>query len=137
MRERVRVFVYILIETNFVLFLTFLVFEISVDGLRRKVNGLESKGKEIPQPQVERLSRNEQKLKNAWETHEQRAGKLCVLIEQVTEQGWKDLYPLIKNAIKWEVNRLGRENVTYGRLPSALDAMEISFQRHAENNHVE
>lgn len=101
-----------------------------MSGLHRKVNSLEPKGKRIPQALIERLSRNEQKLKTAWETHEHRADKLCVLIEQVTEQGWEDLYPLIKNATTWEVNRVGRENATYGRLPSTIDAMKVSYQRH-------
>jgi len=90
---------------------------------------MEAKGKETSK-QVERLNRNEQKLKNAWESHEQRAGKLCVLLEQVTKYGWMDLYPLVKNSIKWELNRLGRENVIYGRLPSTLDSLKSSFQQH-------
>ena len=104
-------------------------YEKKVDSLRRRVNSMEAKGKETSK-QGERLNRNEQKLKNAWESHEQRAGKLCVLLEQVTKYGWMDLYPLVKNSIKWELNRLGRENVIYGRLPSTLDSLKSSFQQH-------
>ena len=37
------------------------------------------------------------------------------LIEQVTEHGWKDLFPLVENLLKWEFNRSGRENVIYGQ----------------------
>jgi hypothetical protein len=108
-------------------------YEKKVESLRRKVNQLESKGKATPQAVVERLSRNEEKLKDAFENHEQWAGQLCVLLEQVTEHGWKDLYPLLKNTMKWEVNRLGRDNVTYGRLPETLDVMKISLHEHVQN----
>jgi hypothetical protein len=107
-------------------------YERKVEILRRKVNQAEQKGKEVPEEKLVRLQRNEQKLKDSFELHEQRAGKLCVLLEQVTEQGWQDLYPFVRNAMKWEVNRLGRENVTYGRLPITLDAMKATFQQHVE-----
>jgi hypothetical protein len=108
-------------------------YEKKVESLRRKVNQIESKGKATPQAVVERLSRNEEKLKDAFENHEQWAGQLCVLLEQVTEHGWKDLYPLLKNTMKWEVNRLGRDNVTYGRLPATLDVMKMSLHEHVQN----
>jgi hypothetical protein len=107
-------------------------YERKVETLRRKVNQAEQKGKEVTADKLERLERNEQKLKDSFELHEQRAGKLCVLLEQATEQGWQDLYPFVRNAMKWEVNRLGRENVTYGRMPITLDAMKVTFQQHVE-----
>lgn len=111
-------------------------YEKKVESLRKKAVQAESKGKTLSGSQEEKLSRNEKKLKDAWQLHEQKAGEACFLIEQVTLHGWKDFYPLVKNTMKWEVNRLGRENVTYGRLPATLEAMKSSYlaQNDTEQN---
>ena len=90
-------------------------YEKKVDGLRQKLLGLESKNKEIPPTLTDKVNRNEMKLRDAWETHEHRAGLLCIMIEQVTDLGWVDLYPLVENLMKWEYNRSGKENVVYGQ----------------------
>lgn len=103
-------------------------YEKKVEVLRKKVNGLDIKGKEIPSDLLERLGRNEAKLKDAWETHELRASRLCLLIEQVTHAGWKDLYPLVANLMKYEFNRSGGELAMYGKFPLMLDAFQKSFQ---------
>jgi hypothetical protein len=103
-------------------------YEKKTDSLRKKAIQLEGKGKAMTQAQEEKLDRNEKKLKDSWQLHEEKAGEACFLIEQVTIHGWKDFYPLVKNAMKWEVNRLGRENVTYGRLPATLEAMKASYK---------
>jgi len=106
-------------------------YESKVEGLRRRVNQLETKEKEVPPALVEKLARNETKLDVAWKAHEQQASLLCVLLKEITEQGWRDAYPLLRNAMKWEVNRLGRENITYGKLPGTLDAMKAAMKVHS------
>ena len=104
-------------------------YERKVDGLRKKVASLEQNPKKsVPELLQEKLERNEEKLQNAHANHEFQAGKVCILLEQVTKFGWKDLYPLLKNALKWEVNRLGRENLTYGKFPKTLDSLKQTFQ---------
>jgi hypothetical protein len=103
-------------------------YEKKVESLRKKVNGLDIKGKEIPSDLMGRLDRNEAKLKDAWETHELRASRLCSLIEQVTHAGWKDLYPLVANLMKYEFNRSGGELAMYGKFPLMLDAFQKRFQ---------
>ena len=103
-------------------------YEKKVDALRTKVNNTERKGKETPVATMEKLQRNEEKLRDAWENHETAAGRLCVLMQEAIHFGWKDLYPLVTNIMKWEVNRLGRENETYGRLPLTLEAMKADFE---------
>ena len=75
-------------------------YEKKVEGLRKKVNTLDNKGKDLSPDLMEKLARNEQKLKDAWEVHEIRASRLCFLIEEVVQYGWKDLYPLVANLIK-------------------------------------
>lgn len=105
-------------------------YEKKVDGLRNKVNALESKGKPTPDATSVKLTRNEEKLREAWESHETSSGRLVVLIEEAVKFGWKDLYPIVKNAMKWEVNRVARENETYGRLPLTLEAMKSTVKEH-------
>ena len=103
-------------------------YEKKVDTLRQKANNLEEKGKTIPPSQVERLERNETKLKEAFVLHEKEAGRLCVLIEEVTSNGWKDLYHLVKNYCKWESNRVSRETDIYSELSTTIDSMKSTFK---------
>ena len=88
-------------------------YESKVEGLRKRVNQLEAKDKEVPESLGEKLTRNEGKLRDAFEVHELEAGKLCILIEHVTQEGWHNLKHLIENALEWEMNRLARENAIY------------------------
>ena len=103
-------------------------YEKKVDTLRQKANNLEEKGKTIPPSQVERLERNETKLKEAFVVHEKEAGRLCVLIEEVTSNGWKDLYHLVKNYCKWESNRVSRETDIYSELSTTIDSMKSTYK---------
>ena len=103
-------------------------YEKKVDTLRQKANNLEEKGKTIPPSQVERLERNETKLKEAFVLHEKEAGRLCVLIEEVTSNGWKDLYHLVKNYCKWESNRVSRETDIYSELSTTIDSMKSTYK---------
>ena len=103
-------------------------YERNVHSLRRRVVALESKEKDIPSSLTDKLRRNENKLQSAWEGHEERASTLCLFIEQITDYGWKDLYPYIENLLKYEFNRSGRENLIYGQFSSALRAMK-AFHR--------
>ena len=105
-------------------------YEKKVETLRSKVNALEQKGKSTPDITATRLTRNEEKLSDAWKNHERSSGRLVVLMEEAVTCGWKDLYPLVKNAMTWEVNRVARENDTYGRLSMTLKAMESTFKQH-------
>ena len=88
-------------------------YEKKVEGLRKRVLNLDSKGKELKTELVEKMDRNEIKLREAWKVHEERASKLCMLIEEATNQGWKDLMPLVGNIMKWEYNRSVKERNVY------------------------
>jgi hypothetical protein len=103
-------------------------YEKKVETLRQRANNLEEKGKTIPASQAERLERNETKLKEAFVLHEKEAGRLCVLIEEVTSNGWKDLYHLVKNYCKWESNRVSRETDIYSELSTTIDSMKSTFK---------
>ena len=99
-------------------------YEKKVETMRKRDNELLAKGKTSPAAQKEKLERNETKLKEAYMLHESEAGRLCVLIEAVTQEGWKDLYFLAKNYMKWESNRVGRESDIYSQLAGTLESMK-------------
>ncbi|MGK3739008.1 MAG: hypothetical protein ACI90V_005855 [Bacillariaceae sp.] len=98
-------------------------YERKIETLRSKANELEIKGRTSPTAAVERLSRNEGKLKQAFTVHEKEASQLCALMESVTHEGYKDIYTLVKNYIKWEINRVGRENAITVQMSATLDSM--------------
>lgn len=97
-------------------------YENKVAVLRHKAEKAESKGKLLSSKQVAKLNRNEMKLNDACQIFEQEAGATCILIEEIIENGWIDLMPLVENTIKWEIGRLEKDNTTYGvSLPLILD----------------
>mmetsp|Transcript_17802 Transcript_17802/g.43958 ORF Transcript_17802/g.43958 Transcript_17802/m.43958 type:complete len:698 (-) Transcript_17802:1990-4083(-) len=102
-------------------------YEKKIEGLRKKVNALDNKGKDIPADLLVKLERNEIKLKDALEAHEWNASRLCALIEQVTQYGWKDLLPLVSNLMKYEFNRSGGELAMYGKFPLVIESFQQPF----------
>ena len=109
-------------------------YERKIETLRNRANDLEKKGKSSPDSAIERLSRNETKLKEAFEVHEKEAGKLCALIETVTQEGYKDLYILVRNYIQWELSRIGSESDLSFQLRSTLDVLNEKFRRAHQTN---
>lgn len=100
-----------------------------VDRLRGRVNRIERKGvKDAPERLTEKLGRNEDKLQKADADYEEFANDVAVSLNEVIRRGWVDLYPLIKSAMKFEVNRIGRDNATFGRLPVTLDALKSDYK---------
>ena len=102
-------------------------YERKVETLRNRANDLQGKGKTSPDSAIERLSRNETKLKEAFAAHEKEAGKLCALIETVTCEGYKDLYIIVRNYIEWERNRMGKENDISIHLEAILKSLNAKF----------
>jgi len=103
-------------------------YERKIETLRNRANDLERKGKTSPDSSIERLSRNEIKLKKAFEAHEKESGRLCALIETVTQEGHKDLYILVRNFIQWEQNRVGRESDIAFQQKAILDSLKQKFE---------
>ena len=107
-------------------------YERKIETLRNRATDLERKGKSSPDSAILRLSRNEVKLKEAFGAHENEANKLCALIETVTQEGYKDLYTLVRNYMQWERNRVGRESDISFQLKLTLDSLMRKFEKTAE-----
>ncbi|KAL3911887.1 MAG: hypothetical protein SGARI_001423, partial [Bacillariaceae sp.] len=99
-------------------------YESKVEKLRDRANSSEEKGKEQSKSEVEKLERNEDKLKEAFNAFEGEATKTCALIEAATHDGYKDLYPLIKNYLKFEINRCGREHDMADGIVDILESLK-------------
>jgi hypothetical protein len=109
-------------------------YEHKLEGLRQRANDLGVKGKASPAKSLTKFNRNEDKLKEAYMVHEAAAGQLCVLFETVTQDGWKDLYYLAKNYMKWEANRVGRESDIYCQLAKTLESMKTTLKQNTSKN---
>jgi len=97
--------------------------------LRAKVNKIERKGKGIaPKKLTEQLIRNEKKL-SEWDTkYEAKAHEVSTVLNEATQRGWVDFYPMIKNVMKFEINRLGRESSCYGSYHTTLTALKNDYK---------
>jgi hypothetical protein len=101
---------------------TFMHYQTKVDSLRKKVNAAEDSGKETNEATAEKLKRNKEKLDEASKEFEDAARPLCVLIEEVVRQGWKDVLPLIKSMMSWETARSKNEASVFSEWkPSHLE----------------
>jgi hemerythrin-like domain-containing protein len=100
-----------------------------VDRLRKKVNRIEHRGvRDAPESLQQKLDRNEDKLERADDLYEDKADDLAIVLSESVRKGWIDLYPLIKNSMKFEVNRLSRESSSYGRLTGTLAALKSDYK---------
>merc|ERR1712232_542594 len=100
-----------------------------VDKLREKVNKIEHRGRQDAQKKLrDQLERNEAKLDKCDELYEKKANDVSVVLYEATKRGWVDLYPVIKNVMKFEINRLGRESSTYGSFHSTLNALKCDYK---------
>ena len=111
-------------------------YEKKVEMLRKKSNDLKAKEKEIPAAHTDKLKRNEVKLKDAFEAHEEEAGRLCVMIEEATNEGWHDLYPLIKTVMKWESNRASRDQELFGRMLPSLQVVRDDYEKGSKEESI-
>ena len=99
-------------------------YENKVAKLRSQAQDLEAKGKFLSSKQAARLNRNEMKLNDAWQIHELECSSICNLLEEITLQGYHDLYPVVKSSVEWEMQRMEREISTYGLgLPGLLKTL--------------
>eukprot|EP00526_Cylindrotheca_closterium_P003055 CAMPEP_0113620906 /NCGR_PEP_ID=MMETSP0017_2-20120614/10664_1 /TAXON_ID=2856 /ORGANISM="Cylindrotheca closterium" /LENGTH=1444 /DNA_ID=CAMNT_0000530601 /DNA_START=213 /DNA_END=4547 /DNA_ORIENTATION=+ /assembly_acc=CAM_ASM_000147 len=99
-------------------------YENKVAKLRTQAHDLEAKGKFLSTKQAARLNRNEMKLNDAWQIHELECSAICNLLEEITIEGWHDLFPLVRSSVEWEIRRMEREISTYGLgLPGLLKTL--------------
>lgn len=87
-------------------------YEDKVSKLRSTQHKTEEKDRPMSKAKVEKIERNDKKLKNAFDEHEEFSGKLAVLMEESSSPKgrWNDLMPLAKTYMKWESDRCESEH---------------------------
>jgi hypothetical protein len=108
-------------------------YEKKIESLRRASEKATEKGRPASPKEQDKLQRNESKLQDAYEIHEEEANRLCKLLQAVTEEGWRDYYTLVKNYMKFECNRVGRESDIYNHLSHILDSMRVTLKQNSKN----
>jgi hypothetical protein len=103
-------------------------YQTKVEGLRKEVNKKLDKGLSSPSRKTEKLSRNEDKLKNAWEEHERSASRLCDFLQEATESGWKDLYPLVIAMLKFDSEKSADEREILSKMDEVEALVESSVE---------
>ena len=73
-----------------------------VEGLLAEEERLKERGKPMKPKSVEKLQRNEDKLKGARETHDNSGESLLMLMDEVTLRAWRDAFPLLKKSVVFE-----------------------------------
>ncbi len=100
-----------------------------VDKLRETINKIEHRGKRrAPKKLTTQLSRNETKLVEADEAYEAKANEVSVVLHEATTRGWVDYYPIVKNVMKFEINKLGRQSACYGSYHATLSALKADYR---------
>ena len=53
------------------------------------------------------------------------------MIEELTKNGWKDLFPLVENFITWEINRVETEGKICSRFFRSLEELKAIYKKAA------
>ena len=112
-------------------------YEKKVEGLRKRVLNHDQKGKDLNTDLKEKMNRNEMKLRDAWKEHEEYASQLCMLIEEVTNEGYNDMYPLLSNLMKFEYNSSVRNYNIYQHYDATSDSVLIRRDEEVDKEHEE
>jgi hypothetical protein len=121
-----------------------------VEGLRKKTNkvmeaeqakagsGSPAPFKAVPDKLGSRLDRNEGKLSTAWKAQERSASALCNLLEEVTLQGYNDLYPMLVDWIEWEIRRASIEYDLLAEFKATQEKLtkKVTAERKARLDHL-
>lgn len=105
-------------------------YEKKVEKLRGKVRAKLSKKAEVPKSKSDKLQRNEDKLKRAWTLHEAKSSRICDLLEEVTVNGWKDLYSVVGHMFEFEKISTEEDLKITNELTSLKTQLEGVFNEH-------
>lgn len=69
------------------------------------------------------------KYQDANQIYKEKEGELVFLLQQVTAHGWKDLYPLVEATLELEIQRMEKEQDSFGQqFPAAVDHVEALLE---------
>ena len=87
-----------------------------VDSLRAQADKTMAKGKVVKADDIDKLQRNEYKLRVAEKDFEESSTNLLMLIDEVVARGWKDLMPLMMKVAQFDATLASDEGSTFAAL---------------------
>jgi len=101
-----------------------------VESLRNETNRVLIKGKSLDPKAAERLQRNEVKWTEARKEYEVYTQDLCVLIDEVTERGWRDLHPILIKMAQFDATLASDESDIMSNLLGVADGLKKLAHRY-------
>jgi hypothetical protein len=101
-----------------------------VESLRQSTNQYMAKGKQVDSKTADRLSRNEEKFMTAKREYDVFATDLCILIEEVTDRGWRDLHPLLIKLAQFDMTMSDDESKLMGTLNQVVSQLKAAASKH-------
>ena len=95
-----------------------------VEKLRNKTHALSDKGKSVSSSLEAKLDRNESKLQEASQGYESYAKRFAIMVEEVVQQGWRDLVPLVSRLMTLEMEFSKGHYEKVGNYASDLSQLE-------------
>jgi cytochrome c1 len=100
-----------------------------LDHYQKKTEGLNgSKNKD-------KYERNQQKLLGILESHTSYSEKLLRYIEEATERGWKDFYPLLLNAMEFDLSYAAGQYKYCSHMTTVIDNLKKSGEEYGLQQH--
>jgi hypothetical protein len=98
----------------------------------KKVERLREKTASSDDP---KLQRNVGKLQAAWSAHEVKSTQYSYILQEVTLRGWKELYPLLKNILQleWERVQVEFDQMALVGLPGIEAQLDSLFETACRN----
>jgi len=75
-----------------------------IEKLNHQVEMADTKQKTLPQRKLEKWERNKLKLNGAREAHDSYGESLYLLLEEIVERAWRDVFPVLLRTLEFQMN---------------------------------
>jgi len=79
---------------------------------------------------VQCLKRNEKKLKNAKRAYDDHTQDLCLLLDEITERGWRDFFPIIMKLNQSDIFNSAFESESVNELIDVVEKLKAIGERY-------
>jgi len=110
-------------------------YESKVQGLRKDVKKHFLKGNDMFNKQSNRLKRNEKKLFTSRIKYNDSLSNLCLFLEEVTDRGWKDVYPIILKMLQLDFQMSCDEYTICSNLKTVRNSLKDLANEHSLTPH--
>jgi hypothetical protein len=101
-----------------------------VEELRNQSNRTLAKGKMVDDKTQEKLQRNEEKLIKSKEIYDKAARDMCMVLEETTERGWKDLHPILVKMAQFDMTLANDESKGLAEMEAVITSLKSLASTH-------